>query len=317
MVRDGDDPTAAPERVTAERGLSEWGQVLDGMDSASYFVSCLFTMVGISFYSPDFFWREGLYGLTLGGLVLYALVAVWCAYVNVRERVASSKAAAVVRAAAKKHSAKLHREADKRSPEDCRHMHLGRAETSASLRELVKETDEGLNELTSTLNGHVFKRWTDSEEVTLGAYHRLKKIDSWLAPHVSDQSPTSQFSMLPDAEFYRQINVVFPNFFTWIREASLDDMLHLRRLFQSILSYADAPDAGFQDAIVPGDQSSVLYWLINVAEEYRPPPPPSLLHFPSPCCCAGVAKCAETPGGRRWAGDERWGAEQGAAGRAL
>jgi len=240
--------------------------VLDGMDSASYFFACLFTMVGISYYSSDFHWRQGLYVLTLVGLGLFALVAVVMSYFDVREHIASQKAATMVKAAAKKHFARLSTEAEQ-APAEARDRRgeLKRAGTSASLNQLMHEADEGLDELPSTLDGHVFKRWTDTVEVTLEAYHSLKRMDEWLTPYVSDQSPTSQFSLLPDANFFREVNTVFPNFFTWIRRASQEDMQHIQRLFGSILAGAEEEDLGFQAAIVPGDQSSVLYWLINVA----------------------------------------------------
>eukprot|EP00961_Rhodomonas_salina_P243841 3294928-Rhodomonas_salina.1 len=54
---------------------------------------------------------------------------------------------------------------------------------------------------------------------------------------------------------------------TW---AWQEDMQHIQRLFGSILAGAEEEDLGFQAAIVPGDQSSVLYWLINVANTCGP-----------------------------------------------
>eukprot|EP00961_Rhodomonas_salina_P236395 3194754-Rhodomonas_salina.1 len=58
-------------------------------------------LVGISYYSSDFHWRQGLYVLTLVGLGLFALVAVVMSYFDVREHIASQKAATMVKAAAK------------------------------------------------------------------------------------------------------------------------------------------------------------------------------------------------------------------------
>jgi len=123
-----------------------------------------------------------------------------------------------------------------------------------------------LTEIQATLNGTALKQWASSGLVDLKTYGKLKDLDLLLADAVSDQSPTSQFSLLPEASFYRELDRAFPFLLEWIENAESEQISSLSRCLNSMLEQSTRIQQ-HHDLIVDRDRSSVIYWLLQSADE--------------------------------------------------
>ena len=188
--------------------------LLDKLDSLSIFFSCWWVIIGINFSlaNGESVYRDCFFVIAAVSIFLFLGVACTVARINIRERVNSQRAAIRLKQFAGLSSANV--EEDKSA--GIRALRP-RASLVAALN-MSSAVDEELQEIQQTFDGSLLLHWAGTD-IDIQSYEDLKQLDSLLHDVVSDDSATSQFSLLAEARFYRSVEKAFPRILQWIRNS--------------------------------------------------------------------------------------------------
>jgi hypothetical protein len=157
---------------------------------------------------------------------------------------------------------------------------INRQKTEPKFRKVVSKLKHiagamaaGGGEFENTITGEYLLNWAQHGQRTAGDFDDYRRLERWLAHFVSDDSPTSIYSLQPTAAFWRQVEGAFPFAIDYLCTQSQEDVRKFREVMEKLLSFSNDTKQGrsqvYDRLISPTDQSSVVYWLANATDERR------------------------------------------------